>query len=150
MPRVVRLDTGHLDRAVAALRQARAATDTSEIAVQVPEVAACLHSVVGASKLLHFASPELFPIWDRNVEGLRQSAAPSQHHMHQIKNYAAYASEVHAIRRASMFLQFYRDFGQAYQDCLRRLHIAPYRVTEVRCIESAMFELASDQYYEGE
>jgi hypothetical protein len=62
--------------------------------------------------------------------------------MDQVKNYTAYASEVHAIRQASMFPRFYRDFGQAFQDRLRRLHIAPYRVTEVRCIEAAMFELA--------
>jgi hypothetical protein len=150
MPRIVRVEPDHLDRAVAALRQATVATDMSEAAVQVAAVAACLHSVVGASKLLHFGNPELFPIWDRNVEGLRRSAAPSQHHMGQVRNYTAYASEVHAIRKASMFSEFYRAFKQAFEDRLGRLRIAPYSLTEVRCIESAMFELASDQYYDGE
>jgi hypothetical protein len=62
MPRVVRLDPNHLDRAVAGLRRAKEATDTSQADGQIADVAACLHSVVGASKLLHFANPELFPI----------------------------------------------------------------------------------------
>ncbi len=150
MPRIVRVDPSHLDRAVAALRQATAATDANEAALQIADVAACLHSVVGASKLLHFANPELIPIWDRNVEGLRRSAVPSQHHMDQLKNYVAYASEVHALRKASMSSGFFQAFKQAFEDRLRRLSIAPYPLTEVRCVESAMFELASDQYYEGE
>src|SRR5262245_17433708 len=61
MPRVVRVDATKLDRAVAAFRQAAAATVINES--HVDDVATCLHSVVGASKLLHFANPELFPIW---------------------------------------------------------------------------------------
>lgn len=150
MPRIVRVDPSHLDRAVTALRQATAATNTNEAALQVAAVAACLHSVVGASKLLHFANPELFPIWDRNVEGLRRSTVPSQHHMDQVKNYTAYTSEVYAIRKAARFSEFYQAFKQAFENRLGRLRIAPYPLTEVRCVESAMFELASDQYYEGE
>src|SRR5262249_54678030 len=85
MPRVIRVDPNHLERATAALRQAREATETGEVTGQVADIAACLHSVVGASKLLHFANPKVFPIWDRNVEGLRRAAAPSQHHMDQVK-----------------------------------------------------------------
>jgi hypothetical protein len=150
MPRIVRVDPSHLDRAVAALRYATAATDTNEAAVPVAGVAACLHSVVGASKFLHFANPELFPIWDRNVEGLRRSAPPSQHHMDQVRNYTAYASDVHAIRKASTFSEIYRDFKRAFEDRRGRLRITPYPLTAVRCIESAMFELASDQHHEGE
>jgi hypothetical protein len=144
MPRVVRVDPGHLDRAIAALRHAKVVTDMPEDAGQVADVAACLHSVVGASKLLHFANPDVFPIWDRNVEGFRRSGTPSQHHMDQVKNYAAYALDVHATRRASMFPDFYRAFRQAFEDRLGRLRIAPYRLSEVRCVELAMFELAGE------
>jgi hypothetical protein len=146
MPRILRVDPRSLDRAVTALRRATAATDTNDAIGHIEAVAECLQSVVGASKLLHFANPGLFPIWDRNVEGFRQSANPSQHHMGQVKNYIAYATEVHAIRNASMFSEFHRAFNQAFEDRLRRLRIAVYPVTEVRCVELAMFELASDQY----
>jgi hypothetical protein len=70
--------------------------------------------------------------------------------MGQVRNYTAYASEVHAIRQASTFSEFHRAFNQAFQDRLGRLRIEPYPLTEVRSVESAMFELASNQHYEGE
>ncbi len=62
--------------------------------------------------------------------------------MDQVENYSAYASEVNAIRGALMFPDFYRAFKEAFEDRLGRLGIAPYPLTEVRCVELAMFELA--------
>ena len=150
MPRIVRLDPNHLNRAVAAFREARKATDLNGTEMGIADVAACLHSVVGASKLLHFVNPKLFPIWDRNVEGFRLSTDPSQHHMHQVKNYTAYTSEVHEIRQNPMFSEFYRAFNQGFKERLRRLKIPPYCLTEVRSVESAVFELARNEYDEGE
>jgi hypothetical protein len=70
--------------------------------------------------------------------------------MDQVKNYTAYASEVHEIRQSPTFPEFCRVFNQAFEERLRRLRIVPYCITEVRSVESAMFELATDQYHEGE
>jgi hypothetical protein len=145
MPRILRLDPNHLEFAIAVLREAREATDTNWTEVRIDHVVECLRSVVGASKLLHFANPKLFPIWDRKVERFRLFAKPSQHHMGQQRNYTAYVSEVHEIRRASGFSDFYKGFNQAFELRLNRLDISPYRLTEVRSIESAAFELAGNE-----
>src|SRR5262249_14594560 len=150
MPRIIRVDPNHLERAGAALPSGRGSTDAGKGCVLISHIDPCLHSVVGASKLLHFANPKLFPIWDRNVEGFRLSATPSQHHMDQVKNYTAYSSEVHELRQAGGFSEFYRAFNDAFQERLRRLRISLYSLTEVRTIELAMFELASVQKDEGE
>jgi hypothetical protein len=142
MPRILRLDPSHLDDAVAALREAMKASKVNQ--VRIDKVAACLRSVVGASKLLHFANPELFPIWDENVERFRLSTDPSQYHMAQVRNYTIYASEVHEIRQASGFSEFYTAFNEALKERLTRLEIGSYRVTEVRSVESAAFELSGN------
>ena len=80
MPRILRLDPEHLDKAIDAFRQARATHQDASDFELVDNVGACLHSVVGASKLLHFANPEVFPIWDSNVERfrLRRGTNPSE------------------------------------------------------------------------
>ena len=39
--------------------------------VGVADVAACLHSLVGASKVLHFVNDSVFPIWDSRIETYR-------------------------------------------------------------------------------
>src|SRR5207302_4976503 len=117
--------------------------------VLIRAVAECLRSVVGSSKLLHFANPKLFPIWDRKVECFRLSADPSQYHMNQVNNYAAYASEVHEIRQACSFSGFYTAFIQAFKERLSRLKISAYCLTEVRSVESAMFELAGNEHDEA-
>jgi hypothetical protein len=145
MPRVLRLDSEHLDKAIDALQQARATHQDALDFELVDHVAACLRSVVGASKLLHFANPEVFPIWDKNVERFRRGTNPSQLHMQQTKNYALYAQQVHETRQARTFYKFYDEFIQAYQERLKRLYIDSYRLTPVRAIEAAAFELAGDE-----
>ncbi len=110
MPRILRLDSKHIDKAIDAFRQARATPQDALDFEPVEYVAACLRSIVGASKLLHFANPEVFPIWDRNVERFRLGINPSQHHMGQTKNYTSYAQKVHETRRASTFSKFYEAF----------------------------------------
>jgi len=81
MPRIVRLDPEYLDSAIGAFRESREATEANWPNLLVDQVAACLHSVVGASKLFHFANPTVFPIWDKKVERFWLSREPSQHHM---------------------------------------------------------------------
>lgn len=142
MPRILRLDPQHLNDAINACKQAREATENTWCAVPIDRITACLHSVVGASKVLHFANPEIFPIWDRNVETFRLSAVPSQYHMNQSQNYKTYAKRVHEIRGTCCFTGFYDDFSRAFKDRLHNLKIPCYCITEIRAIEAAAFELA--------
>src|SRR2546425_2868478 len=69
MPRVLRLDLNHLDKAIIALRRAWAATEGAWDDEGVGHLAAVLCSVVGASRLLHFANPQVFPIWAGTSNG---------------------------------------------------------------------------------
>jgi hypothetical protein len=142
MPRVLRLNANSIARAVGTLRRAQAANEEACDTELIRDVAACLSSTVGASKLLHFVNPEIFPIWDSNVERIRCGTTPSQHHMQQTRHYLAYFREVHACRRMSGFADFFGAFERAYRERLVRLRIDPYHVTEVRGIESAAFELS--------
>jgi hypothetical protein len=145
MPRIVRLDPVHLDSAIEAFTRAQAATEVSWNQVSIEHVAACLHSVVGASKLLHFANPEVFPIWDRNVERISCGTEPSQYHMDQLTNYVSYAGQVHELRQAAAFHAFFDEFTHAYKERLDRLEITRYPLTQIRAVEAAAFELAGDE-----
>jgi hypothetical protein len=66
MPRIAVLDTSHLKRATWALNEARTASSASP--QTVVSVAKYLSgSLTAASKLLHFAAPSYYAIWDSRV-----------------------------------------------------------------------------------
>lgn len=144
MPRVLRLNPEHLSSAVLVLKRAQVATADNWTMVPVEDLANCLNSVVGASKVLHFTNPQVFPIWDSGVERFRQRTEVSQYHMRQPQNYVNYAREVHVIAQAREFESFFNDVSEALQARLKALRITPYRVTKVRAIEAAAFELSDD------
>ena len=141
MPRVLRIDLEHIERAMAAVAVAPTVTEASVSAGSIESVAACLHSLVGASKVLHFANDQVFPIWDSRIEGFRLGKTPTQTHMSDLTNYLAYFVEVHSIRHESGFGVF-RDRFTAFANArLRGLGIPIYAVSDVRAIESTAFEL---------
>jgi hypothetical protein len=148
MPRVLRLDPDYIESAVLTLRSAQVATADDWSTVPIGDLALCLNSVVGASKVLHFTNPQMFPIWDRKVERFRQGT-DSQHHMNQGRNYLNYAHEIHAIARAPEFEAFFTAFSEAFRARLEALGIVPYQLTAVRAIETAAFELADDEPSDG-
>ena len=66
MPTVLHLDFNALPTALQRVEEARRGRILTEVEVQ--QVAAAVnHSVVGASKVLHFVNPALYLIWDRRV-----------------------------------------------------------------------------------
>jgi hypothetical protein len=146
MPRIVRIDPDHLARAVAALADASRASEAVVQESVVKPIAACLHSVVGASKVLHFANPDVFPIWDTKVERVWRQPDPSQHYMGKSGNYVRYAEEVHQLRKHQDFAPFLSGFRSAYETRLRALGIPHYVIGEVRAIEAAAFELSGGEY----
>jgi len=114
--------------------------------VPVRDLANCLYSVVGASKVLHFTNPQVFPIWDSGVERFRQRGEVSQYHMSQPQNYVSYAHEIHVIAQAREFEAFFSAVSEAFQARFKALGIAPYQVTKVRAIEAAAFELSASDH----
>lgn len=147
MPRVVRIDTTRVDGAVVALAKAAQRTEFVDAATQeVEQIAVCLSSVVGASKVLHFTNPVVFPIWDTKVQRVWGHADPTQDYMRNCRHYVAYATEVHCLRTLKEFAGFATEFREAYSARLMRLGIPDYRISDSRVIESAAFERSGEQY----
>lgn len=139
MPRVLRIDPIHIGGAINAMCAAMEATPRTFSTVPIQDIAKCLHSVVGASKLLHFVNPHAFPIWDSKIESFR---SPASSDMTDVAEYLKYARNVHDIRSDPDFPAFYAAFQSAYSSRLRASGIPAYHVNEVRAIEAAAFELA--------
>ena len=139
MPRVVRVDAAHTAGVVAAFCAARAVTSDNFYTIPIQEIADCLHSVVGASKMLHFINPSVFPIWDSKIERFR--ALPNSK-MNSVGQYIDYVHEANSIRVEPGFTEFYNGFCNVYSNRLLASGIDAYAITEVRAIESAAFELS--------
>lgn len=143
MPRIVRIDQQHIPSALEALAVAQTATATTIHTTNIADIAACIRSVVGASKLLHFVNNTVFPIWDSNIEGFRLGGEPPYNHMGQVDNYFSYADEVHTILNDPEFPMFFTDIVDVLNARLSALRIGPYPISPVRAVETAAFELAS-------
>ena len=142
MPRVIRIDQAHIAVALPAAVKAQSATVETISPELVKAIARCLHSVVGASKVLHFIKPTVFPIWDSNIERFRANRKPSNVHMNNTAHYLNYLQDVHAIKHDPRFPTFYKQYNAALGNRLRALGIRLYEVSEVRAIEAAAFDLA--------
>jgi hypothetical protein len=140
MPRIIRIDPAHSPDAVEAMALAITATPASFAHVPIQHISDCLHSVVGASKLLHFINPDVFPIWDSKIEGFR---ARPRSDVTSAEQYLYYVREVHQIRAEPGFPTFYGTFQAAYSARLLASGIPIYLINEVRAIEAAAFELAT-------
>ena len=149
MPRVLRLDESFETAALAAMNKALvAATGAPASTVLTPhefsDLANWIRSSVGASKLLHFAKPDTFPIWDSKVERFRHGGAPPYNYMTNPTNYITYLQEVDKVRGGPTFLtSLLCPYNSRLHLRLTALHIgSPYVVSGPRAIEAAAFELA--------
>lgn len=142
MPQALRLDSAHLTAAAAVLEGVRGDSPAISEGVIDP-IAACLGSLVGASKVLHLANPAVFPLWNEGLEGFRLQEPPSAYHMGQSRSYLGFIDEVRDLSTHPLFLTFHHDYCTAFQARLQRLGIPPYPLTEPRVIESAVAELAA-------
>lgn len=95
------------------------------------------NSVVGASKLLHFAAPDVFPIWDSNVFRFRAGSrrAPYHYQLNSSALYITYMEEVHSLTKHDECATMVRHISTAIG----------YSVSAVRAIELAMFELGKSR-----
>ena len=143
MPRILRIDAGFLPAAVAAFSKAREANMENWQEASVDSMAKCVRSVVGASKLLHFVNPSVFPIWDSKVERYRLNCTVLPYsHMGNVEHYQNYVRDVHAMLLDPRAGDFCGQVNNALASRLSTLGIEPYTVTNVRAIEMAAFALA--------
>lgn len=135
MPRVIRIDSPYLKSVLVAINDALNIERESFSKVDIMSLANCLHSLVGASKVLHFINPTVFPIWDRRIEELRIGKKPSQSHMGNIESLFSYIHDVHKIVMDDNFQYYFRDFQSAFKLRLIACNILPYEVSKIRAIE---------------
>lgn len=76
MPRILQIAPKHTNAAMQGLNATNNATATSANEDSIADIAKCLHSVVGTSKVLHFVNDTVFPIWDESIATLRIGRIP--------------------------------------------------------------------------
>lgn len=87
------------------------------------------NSVVGASKLLHFISPNKFPIWDSKVYSFIHDKKPHNHRVNNVKNYQAYVQLLKKYSRKPEFEKFHNSVQEKIG----------YEVSPLRSLELIMF-----------
>lgn len=148
MPRVVRIDMNCFEDALLAFQKAQAAQNSDDALEIVEAISECLHSVVGASKLMHFANTEIFPMWDSRVARVWTDSEKNYNYMSKSNNYIEYVSQLDAISKEEEFSAFYEEYQMLYGARLEKSGIQTYDISAVRCIESAAFELSVWSYDE--
>ena len=146
MPRVARLDPIHFESAGDSLVLAAEAKGNEIDHSAVKSISNCLHSVVGASKVLHFVRPDIYPIWDSMVAKVWHKKALSQSEMSKPAKYIQYANEVSKLASSDEAKDFLAEFKAAYLERLIKLNIVGYTLSDVRAIEVAIFELSGGEY----
>jgi hypothetical protein len=90
------------------------------------------HSMVGASKLLHFVNPQAFAIWDSKIYRFVHSKAPHQYRVNSPKAYSDYLCLLAKLQCDKRFPAFHVSINQKMG----------YPVSALRAIEIVMFQNA--------
>jgi hypothetical protein len=155
MPRILRLDGNFTEAAVKGLeyghklkpkglKDVKIDNENDPLFVTVKSIKDCVHSVVGASKILHFLNKDVFPIWDSKIH----SKFYNEGGVNTIKIYLKYMTEVHRIREEGDFKCFFNKFSKNYSSYLKKNGIKQYAISKVRAIEAAAYEVAPEKNVE--
>ncbi|MEK7854917.1 MAG: hypothetical protein AAB288_02420, partial [Acidobacteriota bacterium] len=87
------------------------------------------NSFVGASKLLHFVTPDNFAIWDSRVYFFLHAQRPYASRVNSATNYREYLKTLSDLRRDSRFPGFHTSINRKIG----------YRVSTLRALELVMF-----------
>ena len=130
MPGVLQLavdEPADLQRAASAMNRSRVEFFTDEDLGHLIRV--MNNSLVGVSKLLHFASPEIFAIWEPNVYRFVVEKKPFHYRMNSTKEFADYHAKLKGLQEDPRFPGFHASVN----------HMVGYPVTAVRALELAIF-----------
>lgn len=87
------------------------------------------NSVVGASKLLHFISPNNFSIWDSKVYSFIHNKKPHNQSVNNVKNYLSYIEILKDYSQKPEFEKFHNSVQEKIG----------YEVSPLRSLELVMF-----------
>lgn len=87
------------------------------------------HSLVGASKLLHFVAPERFAIWDSRIYAFMHEEKPYNFRVNKVDRYMNYLEVINTYSERNEFEEFNRNVNRKMG----------YVVTPMRAAEIIMF-----------
>ena len=87
------------------------------------------NSVVGASKLLHFISPDRYPIWDSKIFQFTHGHIPHQYQVNNPGTYLEYREKMLALEQHLEFPEFHASVNSKLK----------YEVSGLRALELIMF-----------
>jgi hypothetical protein len=131
MPTILELaieDENDLKRAASALNRAREEFFRDEDLEHLVRVVN--NSLVGASKLLHFTSPERFAIWDSKVYRFVFNKKPHHYRLNDIEDFAKYHDVLRRLAQDEEQFSFLRS------EVIAKVG---YDVTPLRALELVMF-----------
>jgi hypothetical protein len=147
MPRVARLDPEYFVKAGTSLVSVANAEGIDIDSEAVSNISECLRSVVGASKVLHFIRPDVYPIWDSKVAKVwHNNKALSQKEISDPAKYIVYVKALQELVLSNEAKDFLKEFKSVYEARLGKLNIARYVLSDMRAIEAAIFELSGGEY----
>lgn len=88
------------------------------------------NSLVGASKLLHFVSPDNFAIWDSKIYTFLFNRKPHHYQVRLVENYRAYHRRLRELLADSRFPILHASVNKA----------VGYEVSKLRALELVMFQ----------
>ncbi|MEQ4618292.1 MAG: hypothetical protein ABN482_09620 [Corticimicrobacter sp.] len=88
------------------------------------------NSLVGASKLLHFVSPDNFAIWDSKIYTFLFKKKPHHYQVRLVKNYRTYHRQLRELLADSRFPFLHASVNKA----------VGYEVSRLRALELVMFQ----------
>ena len=137
MPTIVELHVGSpsLDLSVGGELLTKAKIEGSLTDAELASLASLVnHSLVGASKLLHFVAPDRFAIWDSKIFAFVFGQRPHNYRVNRIPSYRAYLEALRRARADARFPQFRSSVNTK----------VGYDVSPLRAIELVMFLNAPD------
>lgn len=87
------------------------------------------NSLVGASKLLHFAAPEHFPIWDSKIYSFVHEKRPHHYRVSSIEAYKNYKAVLQNLTNKAEFPSFHASVQKKLG----------YKISSLRALELIMF-----------
>lgn len=131
MPKILSLGDANPDDLASVISRARSTGKLSDEELSALR-AATNNRLVGASKLLHFAAPNSFAIWDSWTHLFVFKKKPQGDQMKDIGRYRTYMETLRELERSPDFPEFHAAIN-------RRIG---YDVSGLRALELVMFQLA--------
>lgn len=147
MPTILELNFNSLPEALPVMEAARRGLVLT--ASQIAQLAGTVNnSVIGASKLLHFTNPSVYPIWDSRVFQFlnRSDTAPAlKGHHYQVNKATLYETYAQTCREVAVTT----DFQPTYDSLIEQFRDLPgyetFKITPLRALEYIMFMAGGKQ-----